>query len=112
MHDRLVSAGGQGIRVRRLGGDRAGEIRLTRFLRNLMTLLTAGTESPSTRVAALDLLTADERTRMLDEWNATARPFPRRQRGVLVAEVADFAFGGTVLGLRLGALVEGACATI
>jgi hypothetical protein len=34
LHDRLVSAGGRGIRVRRLGGDRAGEIRLTRFLRN------------------------------------------------------------------------------
>jgi hypothetical protein len=31
---RLVETGGQGLRVRRLGGDRAGEIRLTRFLRN------------------------------------------------------------------------------
>lgn len=34
MHERLVAVGGRGIRVRRLGGDRAGEIRLTRFLRN------------------------------------------------------------------------------
>jgi hypothetical protein len=34
VHERLVSAAGRGIRVRRLGGDRAGEIRLTRFLRN------------------------------------------------------------------------------
>ena len=31
---RLVSHGAGGIRVRRLGGDRAGEIRFTRFLRN------------------------------------------------------------------------------
>lgn len=31
---RLVEMGGRGISVRRLGGDRAGEIRLTRFLRN------------------------------------------------------------------------------
>ena len=31
---RLVAVGGHGVRVRRLGGDRAGEIRLTRFLRN------------------------------------------------------------------------------
>jgi len=31
---RLVEAGGGGIRVRRLGQNRAGEIRLTRFLRN------------------------------------------------------------------------------
>lgn len=29
-----MSCGGRGIAVRRLGGDRAGEIRLTRFLRN------------------------------------------------------------------------------
>ncbi len=34
MHERLVSQGGCGLRVRRLGGDRAGEIGLTRFLRN------------------------------------------------------------------------------
>lgn len=31
---RLVENGGRKLRVRRLGGDRAGEIRLTRFLRN------------------------------------------------------------------------------
>jgi hypothetical protein len=31
---RLVSQGGRGIRIRRLGGDRAGEIQITRFLRN------------------------------------------------------------------------------
>lgn len=29
-----MAQGGQGIRVRRVGGDRAGEIRVTRFLRN------------------------------------------------------------------------------
>lgn len=34
MHARLVEQGGHGIRVRRLGGSRAGEIRLTRLLRN------------------------------------------------------------------------------
>src|ERR1700741_4292196 len=34
LHARLVAAGGHGIRIRRLGGDRAGEIRLTRLLRN------------------------------------------------------------------------------
>lgn len=31
---RLVAEGGRGIRIRRLGGDRAGEIKITRFLRN------------------------------------------------------------------------------
>lgn len=31
---RLLSVGARSVRVRRLGGNRAGEIRLTRFLRN------------------------------------------------------------------------------
>lgn len=34
MHARLVAEGGKGIRVRRLGGNRAGEMQITRFLRN------------------------------------------------------------------------------
>lgn len=34
LHERLVSDGGRGVRVRRLGGNRAGEIRITRFLHN------------------------------------------------------------------------------
>ena len=35
LHARLVAVGGSGVRVRRLGQDRAGEIRITRFLHNL-----------------------------------------------------------------------------
>lgn len=34
MHSRLVAYGGQGVSVRQLGGDRAGEMRITRFLHN------------------------------------------------------------------------------
>ncbi|UWU35601.1 IS4 family transposase [Rhizobium sophoriradicis] len=34
MLERLIATAGQGMRVRKLGGNRAGEIRLTRFLRN------------------------------------------------------------------------------
>jgi hypothetical protein len=34
LRTRLVESGGTAVRVRRLGGDRAGEIRITRFLRN------------------------------------------------------------------------------
>jgi len=34
LHARLVATGAGGVRIRRLGGDRAGEIRLTRLLRN------------------------------------------------------------------------------
>ena len=35
MLERLLEVGQQGIRVRPLGGDRAGEVRIGRFLRNL-----------------------------------------------------------------------------
>lgn len=34
MYERLVAHGGKGISVRRLGGDRAGEMRIARFLHN------------------------------------------------------------------------------
>ncbi len=34
LYQRLVAFGGQGISVRRLGGDRSGEMRITRFLHN------------------------------------------------------------------------------
>jgi len=34
LHERLVAVGSRGISVRRLGGSRAGEMRITRFLRN------------------------------------------------------------------------------
>jgi hypothetical protein len=34
LHARLVALGGRGVSVRRLGKTRAGEIRITRFLRN------------------------------------------------------------------------------
>lgn len=34
MAERLVAYGGKGVSVRQLGGNRAGEMRITRFLRN------------------------------------------------------------------------------
>lgn len=34
LHERLVAHGGKGVSVRLLGGDRAGEMRITRFLHN------------------------------------------------------------------------------
>lgn len=65
--------------------ERAAVVRL---LRNLVTLLAGGVHAPSTRLAALDLLTADERTEMLHEWNATARPYPRCRADELVSRQA------------------------
>ena len=34
MYERLVAHGGKGVSVRLLGGNRAGEMRITRFLHN------------------------------------------------------------------------------
>ena len=44
---RLVAHGARGVRVRRLGGDRAGEIRITRFLRNPSVTIEEMIERPS-----------------------------------------------------------------
>ena len=52
MHARLVAQGGEGICVRRLGGDRAGEIRLTRFLRNPAVDVAEMAASAGARTAA------------------------------------------------------------
>lgn len=52
MHDRLVETVGRGVRVRRLGGDRAGEIRLTRFLRNEAVTIEAMVVEAAARTAA------------------------------------------------------------
>lgn len=46
-----MARGGVGIRVRRLGGDRAGEIRLTRFLRNASVTSKAMIEAAGVRTA-------------------------------------------------------------
>ena len=47
-----MEAGGGGIRVRRLGRDRAGEIRLTRFLRNPGVTVEEMVSEAAARVAA------------------------------------------------------------
>jgi hypothetical protein len=51
LHARLVEAGGKGVRVRRLGADRAGEIRLTRFLRNPAVSIEEMTSAAAARTA-------------------------------------------------------------
>ena len=51
MHDRLVETAGRGVRVRRLGGDRAGEIRLSRFLRNEAVTVEAMMDAAAARTA-------------------------------------------------------------
>jgi amino acid adenylation domain-containing protein len=69
-------------------GARLERAAVARLLRGLVTLLAAGIRAPSTRLGALDLLTAEEQTQVLHEWNATARPYPRCRADELVARQA------------------------
>ena len=52
MHRRLVASGPSGVRVRRLGGSRAGEIRITRFLRNPAVTIAEMVATAAARTAA------------------------------------------------------------
>ena len=51
LYGRLLETSGQGLRVRRLGGSRAGEIRLTRFLRNPSVTVAAMVAEAAARTA-------------------------------------------------------------
>ena len=71
LHDRLVRHGPRGISIRRLGGSRAGEVRIGRFLRNdkvtvekIVEQAAAGTAS---RVAGLDVLAIRDTTSFRDD---------------------------------------------
>ena len=63
---RLVSHGARGVRVRRLGGDRAGEIRFTRFLRTpsvtLYEMTGAAFERTQAACAGRDVLAVQDTT--------------------------------------------------
>ncbi len=53
MHERLVAYGGKGVSVRQLGGDRAGEMRITRFLHNPKVTAAEMMSTASARTCAL-----------------------------------------------------------
>jgi Transposase DDE domain len=66
LHERLVSVGSRGVRVRRLGGSRAGEIRITRFLRNravnVEEMIETAAARTLTRVAGRHVLAIQDTT--------------------------------------------------
>ena len=66
MHERLMAVGCGGISVRKLGGDRAGEIRLTRFLRNksvsIGEMVKVAGERTSQRVSGRHILAIQDTT--------------------------------------------------
>ena len=94
--DRLVGVGGHGLRVRRLGGTRAGEIGLTRFLRNPAVTVEAMVAEASRRTAER---CAGRRVLVIQD-TTVVRAAARRGQGLFLhaALVVD-ADEGAVLGL-------------
>lgn len=95
MHARLVELGGIGVRVRRLGKDRAGEIRLTRFLHNPAVTVsemvaTAGART-STRVTGRHVLAIQDTTMV----RSAAEGIGVALHPVIAVDAVD----GTLLGL-------------
>ena len=66
MLGRLVEHGGRSLRVRRLGGNRAGEMRITRFLRNgsvtIEEMVSEAAQRTAERCAARDILVIQDTT--------------------------------------------------
>ena len=71
LHDRLVRHGPRGISVRRLGGSRAGEVRIGRFLRNgkvtVEKIVEQAASGTALRVAGLDILAIQDTTSFRDD---------------------------------------------
>ena len=71
LHQRLVRHGPQGISIRRLGGSRAGEVRIGRFLRNdkvtVDKIVDQAASGTASRVAGLDVLAIQDTTSFRDD---------------------------------------------
>lgn len=71
MHERLVTVGQGGISVRSLGGNRAGEMRITRFLRNAKVtveeIFEQAAGETAGRVAGLHVLAIQDTTSLRDD---------------------------------------------
>jgi len=92
---RLVAQGAQGVRVRRLGGDRAGEMRVTRFLRNpavtIEEMIATGFARTERACAGRDVLAVQDTT-------VTRSPPEGGTGSFLHATIAVDAASGAVLG--------------
>ena len=71
LHDRLVRHGPRGISIRRLGGSRAGEVRIGRFLRNdkvtVEKIVEQAASGTASRVDGLDVLAIQDTTSFRDD---------------------------------------------
>jgi hypothetical protein len=95
LHRRLVEGGGGGVRVRRLGQNRAGEIRITRFLRNpavsIAEMVATAAAGSCSRVAKRHVLAIQDTT--------TVRAAADGRCVALHPVIAVDAVEGTLLGL-------------
>ncbi len=102
MHERLVTSGQGGLSVRALGGSRAGEMRLTRFLRNTKVscaeIFADAAGKTAARVAGLHVLAIQDTTSLRDDGAGHS----------LVAHptIAVEAETGTLLGLVHGEILK------
>ncbi|MDE2759360.1 MAG: IS4 family transposase [Paracoccaceae bacterium] len=102
IHDRLTSHGSDGISVRRLGGTRAGEIRIGRFLRNGKVsedrIIEPVAAATSSRVGGLHVLSIQDTTSFRDDGRGNSL--------VGHATIAVEAEQGALLGLLDTELIE------
>lgn len=95
LHERLVAHGGKGVSVRLLGGDRAGEMRITRFLHNpkvrLGEMISAARERTCAQVAGRHVLAIQDTSALRVDEKGVGLSF----HPVLAVD----ANAGTVLGL-------------
>jgi amino acid adenylation domain-containing protein len=61
------------------------EAAVGRLLSRLPVLLAEAIDDPERTIATLGLLTTEERVRMLEDWNDTARPYPACRTDALIA---------------------------
>src|SRR5690606_5569320 len=102
LHRRLVEVGQRGVSVRSLGGDRAGEMRLTRFLRNEKVtadeIVTEAAGATLSRIGGRHVLAIQDTTTLRDDGE--------RRSMALHPTLAVDAEDGTVLGLLHGEVLH------
>ncbi|MYE00524.1 MAG: transposase [Alphaproteobacteria bacterium] len=102
LHARLVRHGPRGISVRRLGGNRAGEVRIGRFLRNgkvtVEKIVERAASRTASRVAGLDILAIQDTTSFRDDGQGNSL--------VGHATIAVEAEHGALLGLVDARIIE------
>ena len=102
LHDRLVRIGPRGLSVRGLGGSRAGEVRIGRFLRNgkvsVEKIVNKAARATSTRVDNMHILAIQDTTSFRDDGSGNSL--------VGHATIAIEAEEGAMLGLVDTQLIE------